>query len=110
MRKAAGSIEREARFLDHVVQPFVRDTMLWPILAVFVGHLVAGLSFALVLALRDRRPVAWIALLFAVFVTASGVRTELRVRHRPAALTAILAATWLLSVLAGVAGHRMGVF
>ena len=48
-------IDPEARFLDVVIAPLVRDSMLWPILAVFVGHLVAGLSYALVFSLRDRR-------------------------------------------------------
>jgi hypothetical protein len=103
-------VDPERRFLDTVVVPLVRDSMLWPILAVFVGHLVAGLSYALVFALRERRPVALIALAFALFVTVSAVRTELRVRGRPAALVGILTATWLLSIAVALAGHSYGVF
>jgi hypothetical protein len=103
-------LDPEARFLDVVVVPLVRDTMLWPILVVFVGHLVAGLSYALVFALRERRPVALIALAFALFLTASGVRTELRVRGRPAALVGILSATWLLSIAVAMLAYRYRVF
>ena len=103
-------IDPEARFLDIVVAPFVRDTMLWPILAVFVLHLVAGLSYALVFSLREQRPVALLALLLGVWFTVGGVRTELRVRRRPAALTSILAVTWLLSAVVAFAGWHWQLF
>jgi uncharacterized membrane protein HdeD (DUF308 family) len=106
----AEKVDSEARFLDTVIAPFVRDSMLWPILAVFVLHLVAGLSYALVFALREQRPVALLALLIGVWFTAGGVRTELRVRHRPAALSLILAITWLLSALAAFAGWHWQIF
>jgi len=103
-------IDPERRFLDVVVVPLVRDSMLWPILAVFVGHLVAGLSFALVVALSERRAAALLAVAFALFLTAQGVRTELRVRGKPAALTWILAATWLLSAAVAIAARHWNVF
>jgi hypothetical protein len=104
------TVDREARFLDLVVEPLVRDSLLWPVLVAFVGHLVAGLSYALVFSLRDRRPVALLALAFALFITISGVRTELRVRGRPSTLTAILTVSWLLAAGVAVAGHRWHVF
>jgi hypothetical protein len=100
----------EERFLDHVIAPLVRDQMLWPILAVFVGHLVAGLAYALVFSVIERRPVAWIATALAIFGTVQAVRLELRVRRRPAALTGILATTWAISIAVAVLGHRHGVF
>src|SRR5262245_54383525 len=96
----------EARFLEYVVAPFVRDPMLWPILAVFVGHVVAGLGVALVFGVRDRRFPAMLALVLAAVLTFNGVRVELRVRRRPAALCAILAVTWLLSAAVAAAGAR----
>ena len=67
---------------------------------------MTGLVLALVFALRERRPAARLALALAIVGTASGVRTELRVRGRPAALTTILAVTWLVSAVLAVAGHR----
>jgi CDP-diglyceride synthetase len=104
------TVDPEARFLDLVVVPLVRDSMLWPILVVFVLHLVAGLSYALAFSLRERRPAALLALGLAIFLTFNGVRTELRVRGRPEALSWILAATWLLSIAAALVGHHAGVF
>jgi len=100
----------EARFLDVVIAPLVRDSMLWPILGVFVGHLVVGLAFALVLGVIERRFAALAALAFALFLTWSGVRLELRVRKRPGALIGILAATWLLALVVAWIGHQYGVF
>ena len=100
----------EARFLDTVIAPFVHDTALWPLLAVFVIHLVAGLSYALVFSLRERRPVALLALLLGVWFTTGGVRAELRVRRRPAALTAILAIIWLLAGVVAFAGWHWQLF
>jgi hypothetical protein len=96
----------EERFLDHVVGPLVSDPMLWPILAVFVGHFVTGLSYALVLGLRDRKVAGLLALALAALLTFNGARTELRVRRRPGALCAILAVTWGLAIaVAGAAAH-----
>jgi hypothetical protein len=100
----------ETRFLDLVIVPLVRDSMLWPILGVFVGHLVTGLSFALVFGMVERRLAALVALAFAVFLTWNGVRLELRVRKRPGALVGILAATWSLSIAVAFIGHHYGVF
>jgi len=100
----------EERFLDHVIAPLVRDQMLWPILGVFVGHLVAGLAYALVFSVVERSPVAWIATAFAIFSTVQAVRLELRVRGRPGALAGILGATWGISIATAVFGHIYGVF
>ena len=100
----------EERFLDHVITPLVRDQMLWPILAVFVGHIVAALAYALVFSIVERRPLAWILTALAIFATVQAVRLELRVRKRPAALSGILAATWAISIAVALLGHHYGVF
>src|SRR5262245_4044272 len=99
----------EQRFVEHVVTPFVRDPMLWPILLVFILHAVAGLSFALVLALRERKVAAVLAVTLAILMTWNGVRVELHVRHRPAALCVILTLTWLLSAAVAMASVRYGI-
>jgi hypothetical protein len=110
MRGVAERLDPEARFLDVVIAPLVRDSMLWPILVVFVLHLIAGLSYALVFSLRERRPAALLALALALWLTAGGVRAELRVRGRPAALTWILAVTWLGAAAVAFGGHHWHIF
>jgi hypothetical protein len=110
MSPVAEPSDPEARFLETVIAPLTRDSMLWPILAVFVGHLVAGLSYALVFSLRDRRPAALLALALAVWLSIGGVRAELRVRGKPAALTGIIAVIWLLGAAVAFAGDHWRVF
>ncbi len=97
-------------WVERWILPFVRESTLWPILLVIIGHAAAFLTAALLIALRDRRPAAGVALLGLLFLSASVVRYEWTRVGRPAALAGVLLATWLLSGALAFVADRYGVF
>ena len=71
---------------------------------------VAFVTPALVLAVRDRALGAQAAILAVVLLAGSGIRAELRKRGRPGALTAIIGVIAALAAGAAVAANRVGIF
>lgn len=96
--------------MKHWVLPFVEDPLLWPVLLVVIGHVVALVAPVLLLAVRDRRIPAMGALALLVGLSVSIVNGDVRRRGRPAMPSAFLLVTWLLSGAAAVAAHRYDLF
>jgi len=91
--------------VDRWLLVFVRESTLWPVLLVLIGHAVALVAPLLLWAIRDgERGPAW-ALALLGLPSALGVAWELR--HRgPGALTGLLLSTWGLSIAAAIAADR----
>jgi len=97
-------------WVDRHVLTYVREPTLGPVLFVVIGHVVAFLGPALLLALRDRHPLSAGVLVLSALASVAVVVWEVRRARRPGALTAVLAVTWLLSAGLAVAPHRSGFF
>jgi hypothetical protein len=102
--------ERYTPFVARWILPFVRESTLWPVLLVLIGHASAFLVPVVLMGVRDRMLAPAAALLGAVGGTVSLVRYEIRCIGRPAALTGVAAATWLLAGVLAWLADRHGVF
>ena len=95
-------------WVDRWILPAVRESTLFPLLLVVIGHVVAFAAPALLFAVRDRHTGARVALLALAVLTFGCVRFEIRRHHRPDLLSAILLATWLVSAVVAWACNRYG--
>jgi hypothetical protein len=96
--------------LERWALPFVRDSTLWPILVVVIGHVVAFAAPVMLLAVRDGRLSSWAALLGLAALTVGLLRSEAHPRRRPGPLGSVALTTWLLSAAAAVAVDRFDIF
>ena len=93
--------------VDRWLLVFVRESTLWPVLLVLVGHAVALVAPLLLWAGRDGESgPAWTLGLLAL-PCAYGIAWELKSRG-PGALTGLILSTWGLSVAAAIAADRYG--
>jgi hypothetical protein len=97
-------------WVERWILPFIHDSTLWPVLLVLIGHAAAFLTAALLLGVRDRGLGAMVALLGLLFLSGSVVRYEWASLRRPAALSGVVLATWLLSCALAVVADHYGVF
>ena len=93
-------------WVDRWILPALRDTSLLTIVLVVAGHFVAFGAPMLVLALRDRRIGAQMAVLGLMVLTFGCVRFEIRQYGRPGLVSGWIGGTWLVALGAGwVANH-----
>ena len=97
-------------WVDRWLLPAIRESTLFPLLLVVIGHVIAFVAPALLFALRDRRIGAQIALFALAVLTFGCVRFEIRRHRRLDLLSAILLATWLASGVVAWACDRYGLF
>lgn len=98
-------LSRFERRADEVL----RESTLWPLWIVLMGHAVAFLAPVVVFALRDRGIPALAALAILLVGTGARVRGDLAVRGGVGLLTRILLVTWVFAVAAAWGGARLGV-
>jgi hypothetical protein len=97
-------------WVDRHILLYVREPTLGPVLFVVIGHVVAFLGPALLLAVRDRHTLSTGVLVLSALATGAVIVWEVRRAHRPGALTAVLTVTWILSGGLAVVAHRTGIF
>jgi hypothetical protein len=97
-------------WVDRWILPAVRESTLFPLLLVVIGHVAAFVAPALLFAVRDRQLGAQVGVLALIVLTSGCVRFEIRRHRRPDLLSLILLATWLLSGAAAWACDRYGLF
>ena len=107
---AAASGSAYGPWAERWLLPFVRDSTLWPVLLVAIGHAAAFLAPALLLAVRERRLAAQAAVLLLAALTVTSVGKEVRRHRRLGALNAVILCAWLLGVVLAVLADRYGVF
>jgi len=97
-------------WVERFVLVFVRESTLWPVMLVLVGHAAAFLGMAMLLGLRDRRLPALLLLALLMVGTLQAVRIEVAGERRPGALTGLLAGIWVSSAGLAWIAHHYGVF
>jgi hypothetical protein len=97
-------------WVERWLMPFVYEPTLWPVLLVLVGHAAAFGTALLLLGLRDRSPPALLALVLLAVMSVQVLRYELACRGRPAALSGVLGAGWLVSGALAWVADRYDVF
>jgi hypothetical protein len=85
---------------------FLRESTLWPVLAVVLAHGVLGIAVILLFALRSGGA-AWLGPLLLAGLSVEGV-VRARRRGRLALVAGGLAALWLLGIAVAIAGGRLG--
>ncbi len=91
------------------IEPYFRDSTLWPVLAVAVLILITLLAMVLVLAVADRNLAAIAALLALGWMSVDLTRRELRARRRLGLVGAAILVVWVLGIAAAIAARRSGV-
>ena len=97
-------------WVERWILPFVRESTLWPILIVIIGHASAFMTAALLIGLREGRFAAAVAVLGLLFISGNVVRYEWARVGRPGALAGVVLATWLLTGLLAYLADRYGLF
>lgn len=88
---------KEELWIDRYLLPALRESTLFPLLLVVIGHVVAFIAPALLFAVRDRS-FGSMAALFAISVlTVQCIRFEVGRHGRLGVLSAILLSTWAVS-------------
>ncbi len=103
---SADESSNEKLWIDRYLLPAIRESTLFPLLLVVIGHVVAFIAPALLFALRDRSVAAMLALFAIGILTVQCVRFEVGRHGRPDVLSAIILSTWLASGAAAWACDR----
>jgi hypothetical protein len=91
------------------IEPYFRDSTLWPVLAVAVAIAVTLVASILVLAVADRNVAAMAALLALGWMSVDATLREFRSRRRMGLVAAAIFALWALGGAAAVAARWSGV-
>lgn len=102
--------EEQGDWVDRFVLVFVRESMLWPVLIVIIGHAVVFVAPVMLFAVRERRPAALIVFAGLCWGTLSLLRFDKRRSGKLSQLSALAGATWVLALLTAVVAHRTGIF
>jgi hypothetical protein len=95
--EASNQAPADELWIDRYLLPAIRESTLFPLLLVVIGHVVAFIAPALLFAVRDRSFGAMLALVVIAFFTVQCIRFEVRRHGRPDVLSAIFVGTWLAS-------------
>lgn len=105
-----GGEEPAPRSLDAWLEPYFRDSMLWPVLVVAAAMLVTIAAALLLLALADRRLPALAALALALGASVDVAWREWRARRRLGLVARALLGLWALAAVVAFAANRLGIF
>ena len=97
---------RTERILGYVAG----EPLLWPVALVVLCHIAAFVAPALILGFREQRLPALAAVALLLMMSFGAGHGEWQRKGRLAAVSAFLAAGWLLSIGAAWAAHSLGVF
>jgi len=93
-------------WVDRFILYSARESMLWALGLVVVGHFAVFIASVVLVAIRSAHPLGVSISLLLLAGTGLGVRAEIRRKGRPAGLTWLLLATWLLSGILAYVGDR----
>jgi uncharacterized membrane protein len=102
--------EEQGVGVDRFVLVFLRESTLWPILIVIVGHVVVFVAPVLLLAVREHRTSAFIVIAGFCLGTIRMVRFDKRRSGGLSQLSALAAVTWVLILGTAALAHRTGIF
>ncbi len=93
--------------IDRAVDALLAESLMWPVIVVFVVVVVAFVTPALVTAVRDGAIVAMVALALLAGLSVAVVHGEWRRRGRIHFLSLIVAVSWVLSVAGAYLSARL---
>ena len=99
----------QRHWVDRYILVFVRESTLWPVALVVIGHAVAFLAPLMRWSVRDGERASTVTLVVLVVLSLAAMGWELR-RRGLGALAALLGSTWALSVAGAVVADRYGFF
>jgi hypothetical protein len=91
------------------IEPYFRDSALWPVLVVAATILITLVASILVLAIADRNPAAMAALLALGWMSVDAALREVRARRRLGLVGGAIFAVWVLGAAAAVAARWSGI-
>lgn len=91
-------------------EELLREPTLWPVWLVVIGHAVVLLAPTLLLAVRDHRASALLALVIVGVATLRGFYGRLRARQGLGPLHRTILVTWILAIALAIAADRWGIF
>ena len=97
-------------WIDRWILYWVRESTLWPILLVLIGHAVAFVGPLMIWSVREGDVGSGVTLVALAVGTVLLMRVEIRARKRPGALAGLLLSTWALTGLCAWGAARSGIF
>jgi hypothetical protein len=94
--------------LDRWIEPYFRDSTLWPVLVVAAAIAVTLVAALLVLAVVDRNLYGMGALLALGWSSADATWRDLRARRRIGLVSGAILVVWALGAAAALAARRSG--
>jgi hypothetical protein len=91
------------------IEPYFRDSALWPVLAVAATIAVTLLAMVLVLAIADRNLAAMAALLALGWMSVDATLREVRTRRSLGLVGGAIFAVWVLGAAAAIAARWSGI-
>jgi hypothetical protein len=96
--------------LDRWIEPYFRDSALWPVLLVAAAILVTLAAGLILLAAVDRAPAAMLALLALAWMSGDVTLRQIRARRRLGLAGRFLLALWALAAAAALAARLAGIY
>ena len=97
-------------WVDRFVLVFLRESMLWVVLIVIVGHVVVFIAPVMLLSVRDRRFSAFVVLGLLGWGTFRALRFDRRRLGKLGQLSALIGVVWVLSLATAITAHVTGIF
>ena len=94
---------------DNMVEPWVDESALWPVLFAVLAHVSVGLGMLFITAYRGD-VTSGVMVVAVAAITALPIRKEVGRRGRPGGVCLSLGLTWLGAVVGAVAAVRFGLF
>ena len=95
---------------DRWIEPYFRDSTLWPVLVVAASILVTLVAAVLLLAVVDRNLSAMAAVLALAWMSGDAMLRQLRARRRLGLVGGAILGVWALSAAAALAARLAGIF
>jgi hypothetical protein len=96
--------------VEQWIEPYFRDSSLWPVLVVMAAILVTLVATLLLLAVGDRNLAAMAALLALGWMSVDATLRQLRSRGRLGLVGGSILAIWGLGIGAAIAARQSGLF
>jgi hypothetical protein len=91
-------------------EDLLREPTLWPVWLVVIGHALVLLASSLLLAVRDGRASAALAVAIVAVATLRGLYGQLRTHRRLGPLHGTILVTWVLSIGLAIGADHWGIF
>ena len=95
---------------DRWIEPYFRDSTLWPVLIVAAAILATLVAAVLLLAVVDRHLYAMAALLVLAWMSGDALLRQVRAQRRVGLVGGCILGVWALGAAAAIAARLAGIF